>query len=715
MRVAQAVGGFSTTRQCFNKLEERRVLKRLEAIPKLREAGVIMESDIWNQIFVIFDHGVKHEFGIDVAVRDLDHMTVSLLVKALTATDLEAESVLTAAGKAALLGKWKQALTQLKGICPGGATSFVEGTKRAKTCYLNSVRQKYAGMSCTTYVNFDTDGGNNCGPCYAAIDDLVQEADVVQGHVTGVGSWVDQDCATKVAKQLKGTATLRLNFPDDAQADELFRQDVSRWIKVWRACPVCITVSAGSVRWAARHGPRNENAVDCLLADGETVQFDPPDVSDPTFTKAVVKGLQAGESTILYLLSRLPADQLLANLSVEVDGVQGKVACGNESLQGIALGYHWLSVLGVEDHVGVVANKSVLCSRLRHRMEDDLSFAWNLPTRSGSTAAMGRAKTDRRPPVSNEQQPEEPEAPSLKSAAELMQAERNVYFGAPLGFSGGGAPNIGVLFGGAPQAFGCAPPGASAKRGGGFFGASAVEQSSCAAPSGLFGSAAPESRSRGMASPPKGKGKAKGRGGCNPFGGAFGSASAEPALESSDGAVGPSRLLAASAYMRYGAAEPPKDALQRSVRALQHLASASVSPTPVAQVQRPPNAREDPLVASLFGGPPAATAASSIVHSGFTCDATSVNPIPGTRFKSTSALDVDITEAARRAGQLAFCRGFKPITDPATAMRCALHAAIIWWRMLWAGREDIFGTLHPDLRTLSLHDLANAISKLPEF
>ena len=47
----------------------------------------------------------------------------------------------------------------------------------------------------TTYVNFDTDGGNNCGPCYRALERLVDACDVMGGTVTGFGSWVDQVCS----------------------------------------------------------------------------------------------------------------------------------------------------------------------------------------------------------------------------------------------------------------------------------------------------------------------------------------------------------------------------------------------------------------------------------------------------------------------------------------------------------------------------------------
>ena len=51
----------------------------------------------------------------------------------------------------------------------------------------------------------------------------------------------------------------------------------------------------------------------------------------------------------------------------------------------------------------------MLVQRLQKRIEDDLSFQWNLALPGGGTAYLGRAKTESRTPVPKEQQPREPE------------------------------------------------------------------------------------------------------------------------------------------------------------------------------------------------------------------------------------------------------------------------------------------------------------------
>ena len=96
-------------------------------------------------------------------------------------------------------------LQKLRQVQPQGGTSFAIAASHAASKYTEEV-QKYTSSAWnvvrTTYVNFDTDGGNNSGPCYSAIGELRKRADVVGGFVTGVGSWVDQACASRVAKIL---------------------------------------------------------------------------------------------------------------------------------------------------------------------------------------------------------------------------------------------------------------------------------------------------------------------------------------------------------------------------------------------------------------------------------------------------------------------------------------------------------------------------------
>merc|ERR1719208_269561 len=117
-----------------------------------------------------------------------------------------------------------------------------------------------------------------------------------------------------------------MTFHEQAAADTLFRQDMGRWFKTLRAMPVKLTVDAGALSWTSRSGARLENGVDCLFATNN-VTFGPPDVSNLDYTKAVVEGLQAGESTILYLLSRRSPEELARQLIIDVGGVKAQVSC----------------------------------------------------------------------------------------------------------------------------------------------------------------------------------------------------------------------------------------------------------------------------------------------------------------------------------------------------------------------------------------------------
>lgn len=726
-----------TTRELLNQYEERRLLKRLEAIPKLREAGVLLENDIWNQIFVIFDHGIRKEFGIESSVGQLDAATVANLLRALAGSDATSESALQQAGKSVLLDKWRQALNNLRTTTPGGATSFVEGTKRAKQRYLEEVANKHRGKACTTYVNFDTDGGNNCGPCYAAISALVVEADVVQGHVTGVGAWVDQDCASRVAKLLKGTASLTLSFPEQAEADKMFRQDLSRWIKVLRTTPVNVTICAGSVTWAACHGERHENGVDVLFAAGAGLKFGQPDVSEPTFTKAALGGLQAGESTTLYLLSRWSMEQLAATLRIEVEGVQARVSVGAEPLKGVALGHHWLSLFGGQGSDDTTTNSAVLCTRLRHRLEDDISFAWNLPTKSGSTAAVGRAKTEQRPPVPKAKQPEEPKVPEIRQEPANRGCPLHV---GDVRFGGGqvGCPAPMMGFGAAcdsgsseekgrrhhrhrflgaaaapvaalppfPQVQAFAGPHATSQWGGGVFGFSASVGSAPQQRMRMMSGAAPEKKKSLSAS--------QGKGGGREF--FFGGGGEEDAVGSK--LPTPSQLLNVSGFMRCGAVETSREAVVRALLAMKYMADQAVLIVPPQQKGHQLN--EDPLVADLLGdllGPSlggGAVAQGTATHMGFVCDGSGANPITGVRYKATSSKDMDITEACRRQGRYPMGgAGWRDIADPATALRVALAAVLGWWQVIWPTRADLFGQGFPNLQTLSVAELAHAVKSLP--
>lgn len=699
-------------RSHFNDHEERRVLTRLEAIPKIAAAGVLLPNDTWRQQFVIFDHGCRDEFVLESRVGDLDATTVTLLKQALTdpAQSAAACSLLTNQGKQPLLTSWQTAFAKLHGMTPGGTTSFAAGADKARETYKTFVASmsNRPKVGRTAYVNFDTDGGNNSGPCYAAIRKLVEECDVVQGAVLGIGSWVDQHCATEVAKILKGPANLSMSFPEDVAAETHFRQDLSRWIKTLRSEPISLTVSAGATNWIARQGQRFENGVDVLFARGEGLKFGTPDISDLTHSKSRIEGLNAGDSVVLYLLSRRPLSDSTSYLAVDVNGVLARVSVGPESMRGITLANDWLSLLGRQKMENVAENKACLCNRLRQRIEDDISFNWNVPTKSGSTAATGRSKTEKRKPVPLAKQPAEPSAPELIKKQEPQPFQQAALgcnsfnsWGSPpamtvasqqpqQGMFGGGGMNHSMMMnapmGGPPMGgalFGAAPMGGG--KGGGYGGMGAAS-----GPPPAAGFAPASGPMMGRA----GKG-----------GGLFGSANNQD-LEAS-GPQPPKKLLEATGSMRWGPADPDVT-LKRSVQALRILAGSSPQPG----VSGGQNMQEDPLVSQMLGAP-APNLNSGIIHHGFTCDATGVCPITGTRYKSANSLDIDLCLDARRGGNFANANGFIPLSDPVAVMRYALGAIMCWWPLLWPDRQDLFAA-PVNLQAMGEQHLRQAIMRLPE-
>jgi len=187
--------------------------------------------------------------------------------------------------------------------------------------------------------------------------------------------------------------------------------------------------------------------------------------------------------------------------------------------------------------------------------------------------------------------------------------------------------------------------------------------------------------------------------------------------ETSSSLRGPQELLDGTRYMQWSHPENARDSAQRSVQALKQLATSAVQPT----VPGVGAGNEDPLVGDLMGDVTAGTqrtragqSASGVVHGGFTCDATNTFPIVGVRFKATSALDLDINEASRRAGKFSGGSGFCAIPDATCAMRWGLGAVLQWWPLLWPTRGDLFSVTPSDLASLQVDAMAKVISNLPD-
>jgi hypothetical protein len=482
-------GDGETVRARFNALAVRRFLNHLRAIPIMTQAQqqqqqtqpVFRQQDLICEAVYIFDSGVRQKEHIFLRVADLDRSTVDALMTVF-ATDVPcgsdirqtviepATAALQRDGKGHVLEAVKKYIDTVSGVKPGGATSFVPPCEALVSDYVRHFEQQAKtllapGMDLrqTTFVHFDTDGGHNYGgDCYGAVRKMVQECGpVVGGMVTGVGSWVDQHCATAVARILRGPCILSLSFPDIAGSggsgggDTLShhcRRDLSCWIRAARTVPIQVSLGAGATNWRASHGVRAEDAIEVIGASvspeiaasgaANMPSFGPPDVSDVSSTRAVIKGINAGDSFTTFMLCRVPPQQLLPTTLASVSsglavicnpgddtaaaadddddggggggGLYPAGMVGTVELEtlaegsGLMLAHRMLKLLG-SGSSAFSANRAVLVDRLRHRIEDDLSFQWNLALPGGGTAYLGRAKTESRALVPKDRQPEEPE------------------------------------------------------------------------------------------------------------------------------------------------------------------------------------------------------------------------------------------------------------------------------------------------------------------
>jgi hypothetical protein len=82
------------------------------------------------------------------------------------------------------------------------------------------------------------------------------------------------------------------------------------------------------------------------------------------------------------------------------------VTISQECLQGLSLGYHWLrKIVDLKKRVGDAIPNPMIADRLLTRIEDELSFSWNIPLLGGETTLIGRVKTRKpRPPIPAENQ-----------------------------------------------------------------------------------------------------------------------------------------------------------------------------------------------------------------------------------------------------------------------------------------------------------------------
>lgn len=359
-----------TVRDCFNKMARTRIEKRLGAIKTLLNAGLIDGNDIWAELVIAFDHTL------------LGHRLVSFRVK--DAPESLHQSSFTNDATRQALDSVNELFAWLSGLRPNGGTDFVVPVRGAKQL-ARPLLAKAAGESLNlkTFIDFDTDGGHN-GPVDAVLDDLevvCRELQVCGGVVTGFGAWVSQDTASRVARVLGPCPALLSMQVDEPGLDRIFRIEFAAWVAALRRQPIDITVSGVQVL-AAQAGNR--------------LQFDKPDVvTDVNSVGAKIVGADVDQDLMLYVVSRLPDfEEVSRRIRVVINGNiddRTNVRVADETLSGADLAYEWMSAM--TDSKYVVWNGSVAVQRMRDRIEDDVSFAFNVPAPSGSTSYLGRAQT----------------------------------------------------------------------------------------------------------------------------------------------------------------------------------------------------------------------------------------------------------------------------------------------------------------------------------
>eukprot|EP00238_Polyblepharides_amylifera_P011352 CAMPEP_0196598728 /NCGR_PEP_ID=MMETSP1081-20130531/94475_1 /TAXON_ID=36882 /ORGANISM="Pyramimonas amylifera, Strain CCMP720" /LENGTH=1208 /DNA_ID=CAMNT_0041924445 /DNA_START=44 /DNA_END=3670 /DNA_ORIENTATION=- len=442
-----------TIRDCFNMFGERRFLKRLSSIPALLHANVLRKEDIWTDVTYAFDHGPVDTFSLTFLVGDLgDQIFVDSILIAAKATreltDNKSTNLVDTTDAAADVVQNVMSnstgcaiityLKRLRMIKSNGGTDF-ESTADTAIHHFKSLQddiQKLIPDPSTeplvsTFVDFDTDGGHNGSipSCLDAVDEMVSQYKVCNGVVYGFGDWLDQDCASKLARRIGSVpALLALHIPEPGQEglNVVFRRGFTAWLDSLRSIPMKVIISAGAVAYThGSRGIRHLNAIEVIALRHVKCLgspfFSAPDVSDVHSTKAVVENLCGGDEVVFLVASRIhDPNALLRRLILDIgeeqiSHVELKVQVQPEALFGCSLAHEWLRVLTSDSHSktkeagDLCFNSSVAVPRLLARMEDDVAFAFNLASRSGATSYLGRSNTNLdRAPIDAAHEPQDP-------------------------------------------------------------------------------------------------------------------------------------------------------------------------------------------------------------------------------------------------------------------------------------------------------------------
>jgi hypothetical protein len=271
---------------------------------------------------------------------------------------------------------------------PQGSTSFIAAANKVVSQFKNLYAQVKSTMEeskgevvvTSGFINLDTDGGNNCGECYTAFRELVETISVMNGCVLGFGSWLDQDCASKVARIIKGKTLLAVEVPVEKELEFVYRQEMSLWIQSIRDVPMQLKINCPHST-KCNGGERTDNMVEVLVGRSSSckLKFELPDVKESTETNGVIiSGAHSAADIDLYLAVRTQPsfNTLLSGIQVFVNGTQGVVSANvvMERSVGSMIGYKWIK--GLESRVGRNTN---LSSAFFIRILEELSFNWNLP------------------------------------------------------------------------------------------------------------------------------------------------------------------------------------------------------------------------------------------------------------------------------------------------------------------------------------------------
>jgi len=315
-----------------------------------------------------------------------------------------------------------------------------------------------------------------------------------------------------------------------------------------------------------------------------------------------------------------------------------------------------------------------LAKPLQQLLETSLSFSWNLPSPSGLTARLGRAKTQHRPPVPEQQQPSEPKLDTIPSAptGSGLFGPVGALFGAPAqaGFEGAPPNAAGGLFGAPAQG----APLIATSTGGGLFGAPAQAGFGGAPPNagGLFGASTGGGLYGGLFGAPAQAG----------FGGALPNAGGLVGAPAAGGGLfgpamaalaRPSDVLAAHGRMQIGPVFYAD--FQHVLARIRYLLQQAAQPAATVQ--------EDPLVGHVLG----VAGAPGVPHVGFSCDGCKVLPIVGPRFKSLTMHDFDLCESCFRSSPQVSGSSWVRLESVADNLRHILRVARQWWPLLPGGGD----------------------------